>query len=87
MYVAFIHRALDSSFIWYSVMDAQGKDRRGPPSAEVDCRVPATPTGVLIRVSVIAPLLTDLLFVHNELYITLFVMFCTSRLNLFSLGL
>ena len=67
-------------------MDAQGKDQRGPPSVKDDCRVPATPTGIVIRVPIVAPL-TDLLFVHNELYITLFVMFYTSRLNLFNLGL
>ena len=48
--------------------------RRAPPTAVVDHRVSAA-AGANIRVPATVPLLTDLLFLYNQLYITLLEVF------------
>ena len=53
---------------------AEGGTDVGPPSVTDGCRVPRTPTGIR-HPGTYNGAAARLLFVHNELYITLFIMF------------
>ena len=66
---------------------AEGGTDVGPPSVTDGCRVLGEHRQVTVIRVTCNGAAARLIFVHNELYITLFIMFYISRLNLFNLGL
>ena len=70
----------------FSIMDAQGRDRRDPPSAVVECRVSAA-VAVAVSGTCNRAAADRIVIVIQSTSHHIIRIIYTSRLNLFSLGL